>query len=413
MKTALPARLSALALAAAFALVSVGAGSLAFAQSRRTPPTQTQKKNQRPGQETTTGDDGQKEELPPDLVRQKPQQDEIVTVVANLVNVDAVVYHKKTRQLVGNLKQANFALFEDGVQQPITNFSTPEAKLNVAVVVEFSKLTEGLGLAQTGGWDYGTREVIAPAAIFMQDAVQKGDYLSVVAFDMRPTPLTDFTNDPSRVNQVISLLLRNKPAFRETNLFDALKFTLVGGVGDSVVLEGREDRKAEYAGLVSVQGRRRAVLLIASGIDTFSKINYDNARKIAQNAGIPIYVIGTGNMYYKRYEHLLPATDGLTGQPGRMTFQQAANALSTFAKETGGAYFPVTFEAEAPSAVQSINALMRHQYSLGYNPGERRDGKRRKIEVRVDVNGDGQWDDKEYEINHRQFYVAPKPDGKS
>ena len=410
MRFVLPLRAIALAAACALALASTGAGALA--QSRRTPPTQPQKKNQRPGQqtETTTTDDGQKEELPPDLVRQKPTEDEIVKVTANLVNVDAVVYHKKTRQLIGGLTQANFALFEDGVQVPITNFSTPEARLNVAVVIEFSKLTEGLGLAQTGGWDYGTREVIAPAAIFMQEAVQKGDYLSVVAFDMRPTPLTDFTNDPSRVNQVISLLLRNQPAFRETNLFDALKFTLVGGVGDSVVLEGGRDRKAEYAGLVSVQGRRRAVLLIASGIDTFSKINYDSARKIAQNAGIPIYVIGTGNMFYKRYESQMSATDGLTGQPGRMTFQQAANALNTFAKETGGAYFPVTFEAEAPSAIQSINAMMRHQYSLGYNPGDRRDGKRHKIEVRIDVNGDGQWDNKEYEINHRQFYVAPKPD---
>ncbi|HEY9282528.1 MAG TPA: VWA domain-containing protein [Pyrinomonadaceae bacterium] len=411
MKTAFRFRASALALTFVFALASTGAGALA--QSRRTPPTQPQKKNQRPGQQTgtTTADDGQKEELPPDLVRQKPTEDEIVRVTANLVNVDAVVYHKKTRQLVGNLTKASFALFEDGVQQEITNFSTPEAKLNVAVVIEFSKLTEGLGLAQTNGWDYGTREVIAPAALFMQEAVQKGDFLSVVAFDMRPTPLTDFTNDPSRVNQAINILLRNRPAFRETNLFDALKFTLVGGVGDPVVLEGGRE-KADYAGLVAVQGRRRAVLLIASGIDTFSKINYDNARKIAQNAGIPIYVIGTGNMYYKRYESQMSAVDGLAGQPGRMTFQQAANALNTFAKETGGAYFPVTFEGEAPSAVQSINALMRHQYSLGYNPGERRDGKKHKIEVRVDVNGDGQWDDKEYEINHRQFYVAPKPDGK-
>jgi Ca-activated chloride channel homolog len=415
MRFALRFRIFALALAltCSLALASSGAVSMAAAQSRRTPPSQPQKKNQRPGQETTTGDEGQKEELPPDIIRQKPQEDEIVKVTANLVNVDAVVYHKKTRQLVGNLSKANFALFENGVQQEITNFSTPEAKLNVAVVIEFSKLTEGLGLAQTGGWDYGTREVIEPAAIFMQEAVQKGDYLSVVAFDMRPTPLTDFTNDPARVNQVISLLLRNQPAFRETNLFDALKFTLVGGVGDSVVLEGSRERRAEYAGLVSVQGRRRAVLVIASGIDTFSKINYDNARKIAQNAGIPIYIIGTGNMYYKRYEHLLSATDGLTGSPGRMTFQQAANALNTFAKETGGAYFPVTFPGEAPAAVANINALMRHQYSLGYNPGEKRDGKRHKIEVKVDVNGDGQWDDKEYEINHRQFYVAPRPDGKS
>jgi hypothetical protein len=96
MRTALRSRVSALALACGFALASSGAGSLALAQSRRTPPTQPQKKNQRPGQETTTDDEGQKEELPPDIVRQKPDKDEVVTVVANLVNVDAVVYHKKT-----------------------------------------------------------------------------------------------------------------------------------------------------------------------------------------------------------------------------------------------------------------------------------------------------------------------------
>lgn len=395
--------------------LSAASGTTALrAQSGRTQPskqTTGQKKNQRPDEQQQKGEEGA-EPLPPDLVRQKQQDDEVLKVAANLVNVDAVVYHKKTRQLVGNLSKANFAVFEDGVQQEVTNFSTPEATLNVAVVIEFSKWSEMFGSYGSNGQDAGTREVIAPAAIFMQDAVRRGDYISVVAFDMRPTPLTDFTNDPSRLNTVIGLLMRNAPAFRENNLFDAIKFTLVGGKADSVVLEGSRQETQEYAGLVSVQGRRRAVLLIASGIDTFSKINYDDARKIAQNAGIPIYIIGTGNIFCKRYCDQLPATDGIGGMPGRMTFQQAANTLGTFARETGGAFFPVTFEGELPTTVASINAMMRHQYSLGYNPGEKRDGKKHKITMKVDVNGDGQWDDKEYEINHRQSYVSPKPDGK-
>jgi VWFA-related protein len=329
-------------------------------------------------------------------------------VTTTLVNVDAVVIHKKSHQLIPNLTKANFAIYEDGVKQEITNFATPEAKLDVAVVIEFSKWTEMFGQAQTNGWDYGKTEVITPAAVFMQDAVQRGDYISVVAFDMRPTPLTDFTNNPSRINQVITLLLRNEPAFRENNLYDALKFTLLGGKGDPVALEGGEG-SAQYAGLVSVQGRRRAVLLIASGIDTFSKINYDTARKVAQNAGIPIYIIGTGNMFYKKYESYLDATDSITGMPGRMTFQQAANALGTFAKETGGAYFPVTFEGELPADVSAINAMMRSQYSLAYKPADVHDGKKHKIDVKVDVNGDGVFDDKEFDVNHRQFYIAPGP----
>jgi Ca-activated chloride channel family protein len=409
MKVLISRRAASLVLALAFAFTALG-GSVLFAQSRRTQPTAPEKKNKRPDEQKTDEQKKKEEEQPPP----PPQEilnvpSEVEKVSTNLVNVDAVVIHKKSHQLIPNLTKANFTIYEDGVKQEITNFSTPEAKLNVTVVIEFSRWTEVFGLAQTNGWDYGKREVIAPAAAFMQDAVQRGDYISVVAFDLRPTPLTDFTNNPSRINQVISLLLRNQPAFRENNLYDALKFTLIGGKGDTVVLEGSGSGTAEYAGLVSVQGRRRAVLLIASGIDTFSKINYDTARKIAQNAGIPIYIIGTGNMFYKRYESQLPATDSITGMPGRLTFQQAANALGTFAKETGGEYFPVTFESELPTTINSINALMRSQYSLAYNPGERHDGKKHKIEVKVDVNGDGVLDDKEFEVNHRQFYIAPAP----
>jgi VWFA-related protein len=406
MKTALSLRIFAAALA--LTLASAGSVLPALAQSRRTQPTAPQKKNQRPG-EQKSGED--QPEPPPQEVINTPKDAEVERVVTNLVNVDAVVVNKKTKQLVGNLSRANFAVFEDGVKQEITNFSTPEAKLNVAVVIEFSKWSEIFGYYGSSGMEYGTREVIAPAAIFMQDAVSRGDYISVLAYDMRTTPLTDFTNDPSRINQVISLLLRNRPAFRENNLFDALKLTLVGGKADSVVLEGRPESTSEYAGLVSVQGRRRAVLLISSGIDTFSKINYDQARKIAQNAGIPIYIIGTANLFYKKYEHQLGATDGIDGSPGRMTFQQANNALGTFARETGGAFFPVTFEGELRTTVATINALMRSQYSLGYNPGERRDGKKHKLVVKVDVDGDGVLDEKDYEINHRQFYIAPPPPG--
>jgi hypothetical protein len=59
----------------------------------------------------------------------------------------------------------------------------------------------------------------------------------------------------------------------------------------------------------------------------------------------------------------------------------------------------------------SINALLRSQYSLAFNPGDIHDGKQHKLKVSVDVNGDGVYDDKEYVIQARQFYNAPKPDG--
>ncbi len=383
----------------------VGTG---FAQSRRQPPTSNEKKNKRPG-ETSPGEK-QQEPPPPDLVG-RPQDAEKVTVTTQIVNVDTVVYHKKSGQIVTGLKKENFALFADGQPQVITNFSTPEAPITVAMVVEYSKWSEMFGYYGASGLDPGTYEVIRPTAMFLSQFIKPpDDYVSVVAFDIRPTTLTDFTNDPRRISQVINLLLRNTPAFRETNLFDALKFVLVGGRGDSVVLEDSKSEKADYGGLVSVQGRRRAVILVASGIDTFSKINYGDARKVLQNAGIPVYIIGTANLFFKKYESSLEAADGITGTPGRMTFYQAQNTLKTFASETGGAYYPVTFPGELPSVLSSINSLLRSQYSLAFNPGDVHDGKQHRIKVSVDVNGDGVYDDKEFVIQARQLYNAPKPD---
>lgn len=397
----------AIALILILGLLAGVTANLAFAQSRRQPPVTNQKKNKRP----EPGKEGEKkeEEAPPPDITNRPQDADKVTISTQIVNVDTVVYHKKSGQIVTGLKKENFAIFADNTQQVITNFSTPEAPITVVMALEYSKWSEQFGYYGSGGYDPGTYEVLRPVAMFLSNFIKPpDDYVSVVAYDIRPTPLTDFTNNPRRINEVISLLLRNQPAFRESNLFDTMKFVLVGGRGDSVVLEDSKEEKSDYAGLVTVQGRRRAVILVSSGIDTFSKINYSDVRKVLQNAGIPVYIIGTGNLYFKKYEHLMGATDNLTGSPGRLTFMQADNTLKTFAKETGGAYFPYTFEGEIPNILQSINNLLRSQYSLAFNPGDVHDGKQHKIKVSVDVNGDGVYDDKEYTIQARSVYNAPK-----
>src|SRR5438552_12155555 len=407
MKSNRLSRLLVLSSAVAFLLVGT---PLVFSQARRQPPASDQKKNKRPDQQT---EDKQQEPLPPDLVG-KPQEAEKVTVTTNIVNVDAVVYNKKTGQPSLNLKKDNFAIFVDGVKKDIANFSTPEAPITVTLVVEYSKLGQILGYFGSGGMEAGQNEVIRPTAMFLSQFIKPEDYVSVIAYDMRPTPLTDFTNNPQRIQQVIGLLLRNQPAFTETNLFDALKLTLIGGKGDAVVLEDSKERTQEYSGMVAVPGgRRRAVLLVGSGMDTFSKINLDQTRKIVQNAGIPIYIVGTGNLFMKKYDQYLDPGRGtnINGIPfDRMTMLQADNTLKTFAKESGGAYYPVTFEGELPKVLGSINAMLRSQYSLGFKPDDIADGKTHKIVVKVDVDGDGQYDDKAYVVKAREVYNAPKPE---
>lgn len=389
-----------------------------FAQSkpqRPDPPTGNQKRNQR--QSPMTEEERKKAEQEKQQAEEEKNaivDTEVLRLESNVVNVDAVVYNKKSGQIITGLKKENFAIFENGVKQEITNFDTPEAPITVTLVVEYSKLSEAMGYYASRGQEQGKLEVVRPAAYFLSKFIKPpDDYASVIAFDIRPTPITDFTNDPNRLRQTVDILLRNSPAFRETNLFDALKFALVGGKGDSVVLENSPESKADYGGMVDVKAKRRAIILVASGIDTFSRINYDEARKIVQSAGIPIYVLSTGNLFYKLYEGQMAPTDGIDGSPGRLTFLQAQNTMNTFAKESGGQHFPITFEGEIPNALQSINNLLRNQYSLAYDPGKKpHDGKKYKIEVKVDVNGDGTFEGKEYVIQNRPFYVAPKDNDK-
>ncbi|MGD9628939.1 MAG: VWA domain-containing protein [Pyrinomonadaceae bacterium] len=392
-------------------LISV---SGAFAQSRPQRPDNPKagdgKKNSRPTPRT-------EEELKKEAEEKKRIEeeknsvyvDDPIKVETDIVSFDAVVFNKKTGQIITGLKKENFQVFENGVKQDISNFTTPDAPITVTLLLEYSKWTETFGSAAGGYFEPGVYEAIRPVAQFLTRFIKPpDDYASVIAFDIRPTPITDFTNDPARINQTINLLLRNRPAFRENNLFDSIKFTLLGGRGDSVVLDNEKEEKSDYQGMVAVKSKRRAVILVASGIDTFSKINYGEARKIIQEAGIPIYIISTGNLFYKKYEQYLDPSRVMPGMPDRMTFLQAKNAMNTFAKESGGMHFEMTFESEIPAYLESINGLLRSQYSLAYDLAKKHEpGKRYKLEVKVDVDGDGTTDDKTFVVQHRPYILAP------
>jgi VWFA-related protein len=389
----------------------------ALAQAKPQRPTpQEGKKNQRPAPKT-------EEELLKEAEERKQREMEktateepgVIPIETNVVSVDAVVLNKKTGQIINGLKKENFLIYEDGVKQDIANFNTPEAPITVTLVLEYSKWSEVFGSANGGMYEPGHYETVRPVATFLTRFIKPpNDYASVIAFDMRPTPITDFTNDPGRIRETINLLLRNQPAFRENNLFDAIKLALVGGRADSVVLENSKEEKSDYSGMVAVKAKRRAIILVASGIDTCSRINYDEARRIVQGSGIPLYIISTGNMFCKRYCDYLDPSRVMPGLPDRMSFLQAKNAMNTFARESGGAHFEMTFPQEIPGYLDQINALLRSQYNLTYDLDKPHEmGKKYKLDVKVDVDGDGQPDDKGYIVQHRPYVLGPLPPAKN
>ncbi|MDQ6676645.1 MAG: VWA domain-containing protein [Acidobacteriota bacterium] len=266
-------------------------------------------------------------------------------VDTNVVSVDVAVLDDKGHFIPG-IPKGNFRVLEDNVPQQVTNFAMGEAPETVCLVVEFSNKFQsfyGSGWYQTLSAVYGFVETL-----------KRDDFVAVMAYDLRPEILSDFTTDRRKTNEALQRL--RIAAFSEANLYDAL-------------VEAEERMK-------DIEGRK-AIVLISSGIDTFSKLTFDKTRKILQNDAVPIYAIGL----LQTARELADARGGM-GPIQRLDFLQADNQMKTFAKETGGQAFFPRFYGEFPSIYQSISQSLRNQYSIGYNPlNQARDGKYRKIKV--------------------------------
>ncbi len=266
-------------------------------------------------------------------------------VESNVVTVDVAVLDNKGR-FIPKIPKGNFRVMEDGVPQKITNFSLGEAPITISMVIEFSARFQNM---YTAGWyqtltaTYGFVQMLKPE-----------DYVAVIAYDLRPEILSDFSTDRSKVQEALSRL--RIPAFRESCLFDAVTDTA--------------DR------MTSIEGRK-AILLIASGRDTLSKLTFDQTRKKLQEDGVPIYFFGLLGI-----QREMADASGRMGAIQNLDFLQADNEMRTFAKETGGMAFFPRFYGEYGQIFNDILMQMRNQYSIGYQPtNQARDGKFRKIKV--------------------------------
>jgi VWFA-related protein len=293
------------------------------------------------------------EELPkiPSKLKKDPQLNKGGDVArfqmdVDVVTIDVAVVDNRG-QFIPGIPAGNFRILEDNVPQKIRKVDMGEAPLTIAMVIEFSNRFQqyySYAWFQTLQLSWGFASTLKPE-----------DYAAVVAYDMRTEILTDFTTDKSKIREGLDRL--KIAAFSEANMFDAITDTA--------------DRMSEIEG-------RKAILLIASGIDTFSKLTYDKTRKKLQEAGVPIYSIGLMQMQRQMAE-----ARGMSG-PMQLDFLQADNELRTFAKETGGrAYFP-KFEGEYGQIFQELHQALRNQYVLTYQPSNtRHDGAFRKIKVEL------------------------------
>ncbi len=297
-----------------------------------------------------------------------------ISVTVPVVSVDVVITDNNGNFLAG-LKKENFRISEDGAVQTITNFAPSDAPITIVLLLEFSKLGYQVFTYNARNW----------SAAFLNN-LKPNDWVALETFNMRSNVEVDFTHNRDEVMQGLYQLIY--PPFSESNLFDAL----------ADVLDRMKDAKG-----------KKAVLVLASGIDTFSRINLDQVMKRIRETDATIFTVGVGEQLFLRSN-----SHGQFGE--QMTYIQAQNQLKTFAAMTGGRSWLPRFDGEIPSIMQDVAASLRNQYSMAYSPSNATlDGKYRKIKVEL-VTPDGGplpvTDQKgkkmKFQVYARQGYTAPK-----
>jgi Ca-activated chloride channel family protein len=267
---------------------------------------------------------------------------------ATTVSVDVSVLDNQNH-FIPRLTPDKFRILEDGVPQQITQANQSEAPMTICMLIEFSGRFQQF-------WSYGWYETLQAAYGFLS-TLKPDDNVAVVAYDLRSTILSDFSPDKRRAEEAMSRL--RIPGFSESNVFDAL---------------------TDMADRMSAIEGRKAILLIGTGLDTFSKITFDTARKSLQESGVPIYSISILQIARMSLE----ARGGMGAQIANMDFLQADNEMRTFSKESGGLSFFPRFVGEYPQVFHQIEQALRDQYSFSYHPTNvARDGRFRRIKVEL------------------------------
>jgi VWFA-related protein len=293
-----------------------------------------------------------KQEPKPKIKNPAGLEDYSIQVSSQLVTVPISVV-TKDGQFIPGLKAGNFKVFEDGVEQKVAKMELTDAPITAVMLLEFSSPNFRVNQQIYGAFMYD----MFNAAYGFAQSLKKEDWVAVISYDMKPTMVTDFTQDKRQVFAALNSM--RIPMFSEANLFDSLYDTIDR-------LEGLEGHKY--------------ILLVGSGMDTFSKLTLDKMlAKIKTTRDITIYTISTGWAAREYYD-----ARGALGPISQLNYLQADNQMKTFANLTGGRFYQPRFTSEIPGIMGDIAQTVRNQYMVYYRPSNpAQDGSYRKLKVEL------------------------------
>jgi VWFA-related protein len=257
---------------------------------------------------------------------------------------------------VTNLKKENFALFEDGVPQTITQFAQDDAPVSVGVLLDTSSSMKNK-----------MPRVSAAASEFFRFANPEDEFF-LVEFNGRAKLTVPFTHDWHDLAREIE---RARPSGL-TALIDAIHLAAV---------QMKHARNA-----------RKALLILSDGGDNYSRRNLRQLRNSLLESEVQVYSMGIFDL------------DG----PGKRTREEryGPQLLNAVALETGGREFPVGNLDDLPMTGIAIARDLRDQYVLGYSPvSSAADGKYHRVNLKLELPSPGPGSG--LHTYYRRGYYAP------
>jgi Ca-activated chloride channel family protein len=260
-------------------------------------------------------------------------------------------------QFVDDLKEGNFRVFEQKVEQKISFFSRDDVPVTMGLVIDNS-----------GSMREKRAQVNAAAMTFVRTSNPQ-DEAFVVNFNDEYYLDTDgdFTSDQKDLDEALSRIdTRGSTAF-----YDAV----IGSLAH--LKKGHKDK--------------RVLLVVTDGDDDASQKSFEDAIKAAEQSTATIYAIGVFS------------EDDL--KTNKKMVRHSKKVLSELAEATGGqAYFPDNLDQVTP-VCQEVAREIRNQYTVGYYPtNTAQDGSFRPVDLKViPPNGRGK-----LMVRTRTGYYAPK-----
>ncbi|MEO6654629.1 MAG: VWA domain-containing protein [Pyrinomonadaceae bacterium] len=282
---------------------------------------------------------------------------EVLRVETNLITIPVSVFDRNGLYIPG-LRQNDFKIFEDGVEQEIAYFGSTDKPFTVVLLIDTSPSTA-----------YKIEEIQRAAKAFVNQ-LEPQDSVIVIEFDHSVNVLTRATNDREKIFKAL----------------DKANF----GSGTSLYNAVDEAVRKQLGRIIG----RKAVVLFTDGVDTESRKNtYDSTLNYAEEADSLIFPIyyntffdgqgGLGNINGGQ----IPSIGGGGYSRGTSSEEYALGRkyLEELADATGGRVFrPESTPGGLTRAFEGIAEELRRQYNIGFVPkDEGKRGQRKQIKVRV------------------------------